>query len=91
MVVIHDGADVVCWLAEGGPNRPPLLRPGCNAGRWVAPLQAALGVSPDGVYGPQTAAALLAHRHRRRLTGPALEDSRIFPAEWQALTGRVSA
>lgn len=91
VVVLHDGADLVRWLAEGRPNRPPLLRPGCNALRWVAPLQAALGVRPDGVYGPATAAALLAARKSRGLSGAALEDARVTPDEWQALTGRATA
>ena len=85
-VLRHPGHDLLRWIRAGGPRHvPPVLRPGANCRRWVRPLQRALHVADDGVFGPQTAAALLVHRHARGLSGEAAALGHVTPDDCRAL------
>ena len=85
-VIRHNGIDLSRWVRSGGATHvPPLMRPGCNAHRWMVPVQRALGVTPDGVFGPLTAAALLQARLARGLERASAEHQAINHGDWSAL------
>ncbi len=80
-------------LAPGGPPQSPAEQAaaamGAGGGRTlrqgmrgpdVAQLQHTLGISPDGVYGPQTAAAVKAFQRSNGLTADGVAGPRTFGA-----------
>lgn len=66
-------------------NPRPLLRQG-SRGADVKALQTALGLTPDGLFGPATKAAVLAAQHAAGLHG----DGVVGQQTWQALEGQAA-
>jgi hypothetical protein len=77
------GDVLYAWL-KAGADRPavemPTLRVGAR-GDAVRRVQGAVGVTPDGIFGPLTDAALRAFQRREGLTG----DGVVGPLTWTAI------